>query len=160
MIGAVAAGGREQGKPAEAGHCSRRRDPAPGMWGHSVPKKPSWTIAAREQRRPLRAWPDPLLPRAELSVSLCANYLLVDCALYPEGLRPAPADPCSRARLFPKTPSLGKRNAFGPRPAQNLQKRLRGRASWQEEVQQRWYCVVGVGKGSPGRKLVSRPLKQ
>lgn len=42
-IRAVATGGTEQGKPAEAGHCSGGRDPAPGVWGHSVPKKPSRT---------------------------------------------------------------------------------------------------------------------
>lgn len=156
MIRAVATGGREQGKPAEAGHCSRRRDPAPGMWGHSVPKKPSWTSAALEQAAAAQgaARPPPAQGRA-LRLAVCANCLLVDCALSLSlpTLAPEPG-------FFPKhLPGTGVRHG-GPRPAQNLQKRLKGRASWQEDVQQRRYCVVGVGKGFPGRKLVSRSLKQ
>ena len=96
----MAMGGTEQGKPAKAGHCSGRRDPAPGVWGHSVPKKPSRTSAAREQaaggsgRGQIPSCPE----LCSLSVSLCVptTCLLIvpftwkGCSQHPPTLDPEP----------------------------------------------------------------------
>lgn len=62
-----------------------------------------------QPRRLIRAWPDPLLPRATLLVSLypLANYLLIDNALYPEKLLLVLAASSCKNRCFPPKPFLG-----------------------------------------------------
>lgn len=131
-IRAGATRGTEQGKPAEAGHCSGEQDPAPGVWGHSVPKKPSVCSPGAGSRSGHSRIPScPWL--CSLSVSLCVptTCLLVmpftwrGCSQHPPTLAPEPG-------ILPKTPSRDRCQACGPRPGQTPRKDQRGRASWQE----------------------------
>lgn len=105
-----------------------------------------------QPRRLIRVWPDPLLPRTTLSVSLypLANYLLVDNALCPEKLLLALASFSCKSRRLPPKPVLGRGWACRQSPA-GLQGNQETENPGRKQCKNRGTVWWGSGQASQGR---------